>query len=140
MAYCPTCKNSFAGDVTECPTDKVALVDELPYQTVESENGTWVEIASAGTPDEAQLLQGFLQAEGIDCQIESLKFTMEPINFGTMGEIRVFVRAEDESAAVALLQKREDEYEQLDEDGEVVVTDDGPAEIADGAQTEVESE
>jgi Putative prokaryotic signal transducing protein len=140
MAYCPTCKNSFDGDVTECPTDKVPLVDELPYQTVESESGTWVEIASAGTPDEAQLLQGFLQAEGIDCQIESLKFNMEPINFGTMGEIRIFVRAEDEAAAVALLQKREDEYEQLDEDGEVVVTDDGPAEIDDGAQTEAESE
>jgi hypothetical protein len=140
MAYCPTCKNSFGDDVTECPTDKVPLVDELPYQTIESENSTWVEIASAGTPDEAQLLQGFLQAEGIDCQIESLKFTMEPINFGTMGEIRIFVRAEDEAAAVALLQKREDEYEQLDEDGEVVVTDDGPAEIADGAQTEAESE
>jgi hypothetical protein len=126
--------------VTECPTDKVALVDELPYQTVESEAGTWVEIASAGTPDEAQLLQGFLQAEGIDCQIESLKFNMEPINFGTMGEIRIFVPAEDEAAAVALLQKREDEYEALDEDGEVVVTDDGPADIADGAQTEAESE
>ena len=34
--------------------------------TIESEDGTtWVEIASVGTEDEANLLRGFLEAEGI---------------------------------------------------------------------------
>src|SRR5205085_9499540 len=38
--------------------------------------------------DLANLLRGFLEAEGIPAQIEDVKFHMEPINFGTMGEIR----------------------------------------------------
>ena len=59
--------------------------------TVPAEDGTtWVEIASTGTEDEAQLLSGFLQAEGIRAQVESLKIDAAPINFGSMGDIRVF--------------------------------------------------
>lgn len=142
MPYCPTCKEEFNDTMSECPTDHVALVAELPFQTIPSDDGgvTWVEIASTATPDEAQLLQGFLQAEGLECQIESLKFNMEPINFGTMGEIRVYVPASEEARAVALLQEREEEYDQLDADGERVVTDDGPADIVDGSQAEAEPE
>ncbi len=138
MPYCPSCKQEFGSNITECPDDKVALVAELPFQTVSGDNATWVEIASTGSEDEAKLLAGFLDAEGIPAQIENVKFSMEPINFGTMGDIRIYVGAEDEERAIALLRKREAEYERLDDEGENVVTDDGTAEIADDAETEVE--
>lgn len=137
MPYCPQCKQPFPAGVTECPTDQIATVDELPFQAVDGPTSTWVEIASAGTEDEARLLQGFLEAEGIPCQIESLKFTMEPVNLGKMGEIRIYVNAENEEAALALLDHREDAYEKLPQD-EAVVTDEGPAEIADDTVTEPE--
>ncbi len=98
--------------------------------TVPAENGTtWVEIASSGTEDEAQLIQGFLEAEGIRAQIENVKFSMEPINFGTMGDIRVYVGSEDEARAQELLRSRNQEYERLDDDEETLVTDEGPADI-----------
>lgn len=98
--------------------------------TVPAEDGTtWVEIASTGTEDEAQLLSGFLQAEGIRAQVESLKIDAAPINFGSMGDIRVYVGSEDETRAQELLRKREQEYERLDDDDETLVTDEGPAEI-----------
>src|SRR5512142_547051 len=136
MPYCPRCKQEFPANVAECPDDKVALLKELPFQTIDAEGGTWVEIASTGSEDEAKLLQGFLEAEGIPAQIENVKFTMEPINFGTMGDIRIYVDTEDEQRAIDLLRKREAEYEELDDEGETVVTDEGTAAIADDSESE----
>ncbi|HEX8170684.1 MAG TPA: DUF2007 domain-containing protein [Thermoanaerobaculia bacterium] len=105
--------------------------------TVPSEGGTtWVEIASTGGIEEARLLQGFLDAEGINAQVENLKFSMEPINFGTMGEVRIYVKAEDEARAQELLRQRNAEYEQLDDDEETLVTDEGPALIDENARAE----
>lgn len=115
--------------------------DELPFQSVRSDDGTtWVEITSVGTDDEARLLQGFLEAEGVPAQIENVKFSMEPINFGTMGTIRIYVPSEDEQRALQMLRNRNAEYDRLDDDGENVVTDEGPADIDDDAQTEPDTE
>lgn len=134
MPYCPECKQ-YVEEGNKCPDhSNVEPVDELPFQAIDGENTTWVEIASAATEDEARLLCGFLENQGIPAQVESLKFTMEPVNFGKMGEIRVYVKAEDEKAAVELLSRRDTAYDKLDDEGEAVVTDEGPAEIADDAQ------
>src|SRR5687768_18613188 len=77
--------------------------------TITADDGTkWIEIASMGTEDEAALLAGFLDAEGIPAQIENVKFQMEPINFGAMGEIRVYVPAEHETRAQQLLRRSEE--------------------------------
>ena len=111
----------------------------LPYQSVTSDDGTrWVEITSVGTDDEARLLQGFLEAEGIPAQIENVKFSMEPINFGTMGDIRVYVPADEEQRAVQLVRQRNAEYDKLDDDGETLVTDEGPASVDENSETEPE--
>jgi|GEM_PF-716531 len=139
MLYCPSCKQGFDEENTECPNDHVPLVDELPYQTIEGPTTTWVEIAGVGTEDEANLLRGFLEAEGIPCQIESLRFSMEPITFGTMGDVRVYVSADSESTALELLRERRADYEKMGGD-ESVLTDEGPAEIDDQAQTVSEEE
>lgn len=105
--------------------------------TVPAENGTtWVEITSTGSEDEARLVQGFLEAEGISAQVENVKFSMEPVTFGMMGEIRVYVAAEDEQRAQQLMANREREYEHLDDDEETVVTDEGPAMIDETSQSE----
>lgn len=102
---------------------------------VPAENGTtWIEIASAGTADEANILQGFLEAEGIRAQIEAVSFSMEPVTFGRMGEIRVYVGAEDEQRAQELIRSREQAFQRLDDDAETLVTDDGPASIDDSAE------
>lgn len=105
--------------------------------TVPAEDGTtWVEVASTGTDDEARLIQGFLEAEGIPAQVENVKFQMEPVNFGTMGDIRVYVGSDDEARAQELLKQRDRAFERLDDDDDTLVTDDGPAEIDENAQAE----
>jgi hypothetical protein len=115
-------------------------VDSENVQTVEGDTVTWIEIASTGTEDEATLIRGFLEAEGIPAQIENVKFSMEPINFGTMGDIRIYVSAQDEQRAQELMKQRERAYDRLDDDAETVVTDDGPATIEETARAESEPE
>lgn len=128
MPYCPVCKHQFDAPATECPTDKAPLVDELPFQTVDSPAMTWVEIAGVGSDDEASLLAGFLEAEGIPSQIESLRFNMEPVNVGQMSEIRIYVGAENESRALQLINERAATFRTLTADDDVM-TDEGPAGI-----------
>ncbi|HKO58316.1 MAG TPA: DUF2007 domain-containing protein [Thermoanaerobaculia bacterium] len=102
--------------------------DDL-VQKIEGDGVTWIEIASAGNEDEANLLKGFLDNEGIPAQIENVKFHMEPVNLGKMGEIRIYVGEEDEQRALDLLREREDAYDKLDDDDETLVTDDGATTI-----------
>lgn len=112
---------------------------EIPenVNTVTADDGTtWVEIASVGDAEEAKLLQGFLESEGIPAQVENVKFNMEPVNFGMMGDVRIYVPSDEEQRAQELMRQREAAYERLDDDGETVVTDEGTAVIDDNAQTE----
>lgn len=109
--------------------------------TITADDGTkWVEIASTGTEDEAALLSGFLDAAGIPAQVENVKFKMEPINFGAMGEIRVYVPGEHEERAQQLLRERDREYEKLDDDEETLITDDGPAVVDESTEAVVETD
>src|SRR5688572_23093929 len=139
MPYCPTCKRAYSTDTTECPTDRTPLVDELPFQTVDGDNATWVEMESVGTEEEARILQGFLEAEGVPAQFESLKFHEMPANLGKMGEVRIYVPAEHEREALELLRKRAEEYGHLRNE-ESIVTDDGPAEIDENEEALADSE
>ena len=137
MPYCPKCKEAVS-EGKECPECGSKLVNELPFQAVPAANSTWVEITSTGTEDEANLIRGFLEAEGIPAQIENVKFSMEPINFGKMGDIRLYVSAEDEGHALELLRQREREWDNLRDDENTVVTDDGVAELDENASSEPE--
>ena len=137
MPYCPTCKRAYPAGQTECPTDHATLVAEQPFQTRQGDGGTtWVEIASTGTDDEARIIQGFLEAEDIPAQIENVKFSMEPINFGTMGDIRVYVAAENETRAQELMRQRNSDFDRLEDDADTIVTDEGTAEITEDEEIE----
>jgi hypothetical protein len=138
MAYCPECKQQF-DDATECPNCKTKLLKELPFQTRQSDDGTtWVEIASTANSDEAQLIQGFLEAEGIDAQIEHAEAHILPTTFGMLGDIRVYVPVGDEARALELMRQRDREWEKLEDDDDTLVTDEGVAEVDENATTEPE--
>ncbi|MEO8216456.1 MAG: hypothetical protein ABI718_05180 [Acidobacteriota bacterium] len=136
MPFCPTCKKEFPDGTELCPVDQQPLNDELPYQVIEGEDGTWVEISSAATEDEARILQGFLETEGIPCRVESLRFHMEPVNFGKLGEIRVYVRVEDQVRATALMNEKQAAYDALPEEGETI----GELDMADAETVSSESD
>jgi hypothetical protein len=116
------------------------MADESPVRTIQTEDGTTlVEIASASNSDEAELICGFLENEGIPARVEHADArSILPANLGQLGDVRVFVAQEDEQRALALLEKREDEYDRLDDEGETLVTDEGPAEIDETTPPETE--
>ena len=115
------------------------MADESPVRTIQTEDGTTlIEIAAAPNSDEADLIRGFLESEGIPAQVEHADARILPANLGTLGDVRVYVAQEDERRAFALLKEREREYEQLDDDTETVVTDEGPADIDENTPAEKE--
>ena len=99
-------------------------------QTRKSDDGTtWIEIANTANSDEAELIQGFLEAEGIESEIEHADSKPFPTTFGDLGDVRVFVPQADEQRARDLLRERDKEWENLDDDDDTVVTDEGVAEV-----------
>jgi hypothetical protein len=109
-------------------------------QRVEGDTVTWIEIASCATIEEANLMKGFLDAEGIPAQIENVQAEILPANFGMLGDIRMYVSSQDEARAFDLLAKRETEYDKLDDDGETIVTDAGVTEVDDNSTVEPDGE
>lgn len=67
----------------------------------------WEIVETVGTEEEASLVAGFLEAEGIDSQVESLLFHQEPATFGSLGEVRILVPANDLERARKLIEERE---------------------------------
>ena len=115
------------------------MAKDLPVQTFKSEDGTtWIEIATAPSSDEAQLMQGFLEAEGIDAVIEHAEARQFPSTMGKLGDVRVFVPSEDEPRALELLRQREREWEKLEDDDDTLVTDEGVAEVDEDGSSEPE--
>ena len=108
-------------------------------QTRQSDDGTtWVEIANTANSDEAELIQGFLETEGIESEIEHAEAHQFPTTFGDLGDVRIFVPATDEQRARDLLRQRDEEWENLDDDDDTVVTDEGVAEVDEDSSTEPE--
>jgi hypothetical protein len=68
---------------------------------------TWEVVATVGTDEEATVLAGYLRANQIPAQVESLRFHQEPVNFAALGEVRVRVPREQRQEALRLLSDRE---------------------------------
>jgi len=75
---------------------------------VEDENAEdWVEIASVGDDEEAELIAGLLESEDIPCEIEGPSLSPWPDNLGAFGLSRVMVPPDRVDEAKALIAERE---------------------------------
>jgi len=63
----------------------------------------WVTLRTVASEEEAFFMQGMLEAEGIPCTLESLKYHAEPVNLGMLSEVRVHVVETDLQRAQELL-------------------------------------
>ena len=71
----------------------------------------WVEVASAGQDEEAELIAGFLESEGIPCEVEGPAMTPFPEDLGAFGATRVMVPPDRAEEARAVLARRREEFE-----------------------------
>lgn len=83
----------------------------------------WKVVETVGTEEEATLVAGFLEAEGIPSRIESLLFHQEPTNFGALSEVRIHVPESELDRARAILEARESSSGEL---GEGELTEEEP--------------
>jgi len=72
--------------------------DEAPDATAD-----WQTVEVVGTEEEAALVAGFLNNNGIEAQVESLFSSEFPTDFGALGEVHVMVRAGQLAEAQQLL-------------------------------------
>ncbi len=71
----------------------------------------WVEVAGVGQDEEAALIAGMLESEGIPCEVEGPSMTPFPEDLGAFGASRVMVPPDRAEEARALIARRQREFE-----------------------------
>jgi len=79
--------------------------DETTQETQGAHDGAWKTAKIVGTEEDASLVVGFLNNNGIEAQAESLHASEFPTDFGHLGEVHVMVPAEQLAEAQQLLEK-----------------------------------
>ena len=77
----------------------------------ERDGGDWIEIASVGDDEEAEIIAGLLESEEIPCEIEGADASPWPENLGALGRARVMVPPDRAEEARALIAERERDAE-----------------------------
>ena len=70
----------------------------------------WVEVASVGQDEEAELIAGLFESEGIPCEVEGPAMTPFPEDLGAFGTARVMVPPDRAEEARTLLESRREEF------------------------------
>ena len=71
MSYCPECRGEFRPEVTTCPECEVNLQETLADDLDKEETlGVAVTVVQE---ENAYIIRGFLESEGIPCQLEKQK-------------------------------------------------------------------
>lgn len=87
-------------------------------EPLRDEDATWTLLLEIYSEPQAQLLQGALETAGIPCQLESLKFHAEPVNFGPLSRIRVHVLSDRVEEAREVLRQLEAEDRDRERDAD----------------------
>jgi hypothetical protein len=74
------------------------------------DDGDWVEVASVGDDEEAEIIAGLLESEEIPCEIAGAPSPW-PENLGALGATRVLVPPDRAEEAKALIAERERDAE-----------------------------
>jgi hypothetical protein len=74
-----------------------------------TDTGNWETAKIVGTDEEAALVAGFLNSNGIEAEVESLHASEFPTDFGHLGEVHVKVPAASLAEAQQLLAQSETE-------------------------------
>ncbi len=103
MAYCPKCKEEFREGFAVCEDCNVALVESLEGEEAELEE---LDVACTVSQEEnAYIIRGYLESEGIPCQLENLTFHAAP--GGALSKVKLWTKKTDVERARELLDAHE---------------------------------
>lgn len=97
VPFCPQCRAEYIEGKTQCSDCGVQLVDSLP-PSVPPRDIHWVELRTAGTEAEGEMLADVLEQNGIPVMLKKDVFAS---GFGRQGTL-LFVPAEQRDEAEAL--------------------------------------
>ncbi len=103
MQSCPKCDESFPDTHSLCPKCNVELVPSA----VEQESLDLVILCTVLNEAKAHIMRGFLENEGIPCQLENISFHAEPAPVADLMKVRLWTLREDAEQARQLLEERE---------------------------------
>ena len=93
MSYCPECRGEFRSEMATCPECEVTLQEKLADDPVKEET---LGVALTVTQEEnAYIIRGFLESEGIPCQLENVSFHAGPAPVGELTKVRLWTKKED---------------------------------------------
>jgi len=103
MRVCPKCDEKFSDTSSDCPACHAEFVavaeqDEAPDLVV---------LCTVLNEAKAYIMQGFLESEGIPCQLENISFHAEPAPVADLTKVRLWTLREDAEQARRLLEERD---------------------------------
>ena len=103
MKSCPKCIETFPDTHFRCPECNIELVLSM----VQKEAPDLVILCTVLDEAKAHIMRGFLESEGIPCQLENISFHAEPAPVADLMKVRLWTLKEDAEQARILLQERE---------------------------------
>ena len=124
--WCPNCRAEYVEGIATCADCEVPLVETLPEDVDEVEYipEHWKVVAEFTDEVEANLAEGLLQENGIECRVENQTFHANPVNVSEdISRQRIWVEPENEEEAKQILAEA-DNYDLCSECGAVVLKED----------------
>jgi hypothetical protein len=111
MPYCPNCRGEYEPGIDKCPDCNLTLVDSLPPEdAIADPNGLLVEVFVAAGDEEAIIVKGLLESEGIECSLSSdIPHTVMPLNVDGLGAVRITVAQEDAERARQIIREHREQ-------------------------------
>ena len=103
MQICPNCDEKFSDTSSSCPACNI----EVASSVEQSEAPDLVVLCTVLNEAKAYIMRGFLESEGIPCQLENISFHAEPAPVADLMKVRLWTLREDAERARSLLEERE---------------------------------
>lgn len=104
MPYCPVCREEFRAGISRCDGCGVELVDSLQGNNEMEDLSV---VCTIIQEDKAHIVRGFLESEGIPCQLENVSFHAGPAPAGELTKVRLWSKTSDVERARRLIQEHE---------------------------------
>ena len=103
MQICPKCDEKFSDTSSSCPACNIVVVPSVEQE----EAPDLVVLCTVLNEAKAYIMRGFLESEGIPCQLENISFHAEPAPVADLMKVRLWTLREDAERARSWLEERE---------------------------------